>query len=83
GTHRITSTPWSPNPDVDEAGSIAPLRSTVIRLRIPTRCSTRLTPPAPIPTTNEADDLVLQDTLKVSLAEQQVVRSLKPSKMWK
>ncbi|GKA61815.1 hypothetical protein Tco_0761334 [Tanacetum coccineum] len=32
--------------------------------------STQLTPPTPIPTTDEADDLVLQDTLQVSLAEQ-------------
>ncbi|GJY76219.1 hypothetical protein Tco_0481335, partial [Tanacetum coccineum] len=35
GTHRITSAPRSPNPDVDEAGSSAPRKSTVIRLRIP------------------------------------------------
>ncbi|GJR87396.1 hypothetical protein Tco_0211407 [Tanacetum coccineum] len=31
--------------------------------------STRLTPPAPVPTVNKADDMILQDTLQVSLAE--------------
>ncbi|GJZ28270.1 hypothetical protein Tco_0572917 [Tanacetum coccineum] len=45
-------------------------QSTVIRLRIPPRRSTRLTPPTLIPKTDEADDLVLQDTLQVSLAKQ-------------
>ncbi|GKD36313.1 hypothetical protein Tco_1251822, partial [Tanacetum coccineum] len=45
-------------------------QSTVIRLCIPQRRSTRLTSPTPILTTDEADDLVLQDTLQVSLAEQ-------------
>ncbi|GKE56906.1 hypothetical protein Tco_1496091, partial [Tanacetum coccineum] len=32
--------------------------------------STRLTPPTPIPTASEAEDIVLQDTLQVSLVEQ-------------
>ncbi|GKA88888.1 hypothetical protein Tco_0810700 [Tanacetum coccineum] len=50
---------------------------TVIRLRIPPRRSTRLTPPTPIPTTDEADDLVLQDKLQVSLAEQKITKELK------
>ncbi|GKB92535.1 hypothetical protein Tco_0964807 [Tanacetum coccineum] len=45
-------------------------QSTVIRLRIPPRRSTKLTPPTPIPKTDEVDDLVLQDTLQVSLAKQ-------------
>ncbi|GKA78791.1 hypothetical protein Tco_0785328, partial [Tanacetum coccineum] len=44
---------------------IAPRKSTVIRLRIPPRLSERLTPPTLIPTTDEADDLVLQDTLQI------------------
>ncbi|GJY14900.1 hypothetical protein Tco_0385322 [Tanacetum coccineum] len=47
GTHRTTSAPRSPNPDKEAAESSAPRRSTVIRLRIPERRSTRLTPPAP------------------------------------
>ncbi|GJX98632.1 hypothetical protein Tco_0355651 [Tanacetum coccineum] len=51
GTHRTTSAPRTPNPDVDEEESSAPRKSTVIRLRIPPRRSTRLIPPTPIPTT--------------------------------
>ncbi|GJR69645.1 hypothetical protein Tco_0015710 [Tanacetum coccineum] len=39
------------------------------QLRIPQRRSTRITPQTPIPTTNEADDIILQDTIKLSLAE--------------
>ncbi|GKF85776.1 hypothetical protein Tco_0253603, partial [Tanacetum coccineum] len=34
------------------------------------RQSTRLTPPTTIPTTAEADDIILQDTIQLSLAEQ-------------
>ncbi|GJZ51979.1 hypothetical protein Tco_0606494, partial [Tanacetum coccineum] len=66
GTHRKTSAPRSPNPVVAEGESSAPRRSTVIRLRIPLRRSTRLSPPTPVLTTDEADDLILQDTLQVS-----------------
>ncbi|GKB75875.1 hypothetical protein Tco_0942770, partial [Tanacetum coccineum] len=33
------------------------------------RRSTRLTPPAPVPTIDKADEMILQDTLQVSLAE--------------
>ncbi|GJX53839.1 hypothetical protein Tco_0282208 [Tanacetum coccineum] len=70
GTHRTTSAPRSPNHETDEGDSSAPRKSTVIRLRIPPRRSTRLTPPTPIPTTAEADDIILQDTIQLSLAEQ-------------
>ncbi|GJW93536.1 hypothetical protein Tco_0173208 [Tanacetum coccineum] len=69
GTHRTPSAPRSPNPDKEVAESSAPRRSTVIRLRIPERRSTRLTPPAPVPTVDKADEMILQDTLQVSLAE--------------
>ncbi|GJY34914.1 hypothetical protein Tco_0419383 [Tanacetum coccineum] len=69
GTHRTTSAPRSPNPDKEVAESSAPSRSTVIRLRLPERRSTRLTPPAPVPTVDKADEMILQDTLQVSLAE--------------
>ncbi|GJX76628.1 hypothetical protein Tco_0323439 [Tanacetum coccineum] len=31
--------------------------------------STRLTPPTPVPTVDKADEMILQDTLQVSLAE--------------
>ncbi|GKA06888.1 hypothetical protein Tco_0686112, partial [Tanacetum coccineum] len=60
-----TSAPSSPNPDVGEGESSAPQKSTVIRLRIPPRRSTRLTPPTPIPATTKAEDIILQDTIHV------------------
>ncbi|GJZ62125.1 hypothetical protein Tco_0618262 [Tanacetum coccineum] len=66
---RTTSAPRSPNPDKEVAESSAPRRSTVIHLRLPERRSTRLTPPAPVPTVDKADEMILQDTLQVSLAE--------------
>ncbi|GJU53967.1 hypothetical protein Tco_1227681 [Tanacetum coccineum] len=69
GMPRTTSALRSPNPDKEVAESSAPRRSTVIRLRLPERRSTRLTPPAPVPTVDKADEMILQDTLEVSLAE--------------
>ncbi|GJR84700.1 hypothetical protein Tco_0155485 [Tanacetum coccineum] len=69
GTHRTPSAPRSPNPNKEATESSAPRRSTVIRLRIPERRSTRLTPPAPVPNVDKADEMILQDTLQVSLAE--------------
>ncbi|GJU08476.1 hypothetical protein Tco_1124906 [Tanacetum coccineum] len=69
GTHRTPSAPRSPNPNKEAAESSAPRRSTVIRLRIPERRSARLTPPAPVPNVDKADEMILQDTLQVSLAE--------------
>ncbi|GJV14290.1 hypothetical protein Tco_1359613 [Tanacetum coccineum] len=41
----------------------------MIRLCLPKRRSTRLTPPAPMPTVDKADEMILQDTLQVSLAK--------------
>ncbi|GJU88856.1 hypothetical protein Tco_1301279 [Tanacetum coccineum] len=41
----------------------------MIHLRLPERRSTRLTPPAPVPTVDKADEMILQDTLQISLAE--------------
>ncbi|GJS40457.1 hypothetical protein Tco_0565500 [Tanacetum coccineum] len=69
GMHRTPSTPRSPNLDKEVAESSAPRRSTMIRLRLPERRSTRLTPPAPVPTVNKVDEMILQDTLQVSLAD--------------
>ncbi|GJW35983.1 hypothetical protein Tco_0058903 [Tanacetum coccineum] len=69
GTHRTTSAPRSPNPNKEATESSAPRRSTVIRLRIPERRSTRLTPSAPVLNVDKADEMILQDTLQVSLAE--------------
>ncbi|GKB60725.1 hypothetical protein Tco_0916911, partial [Tanacetum coccineum] len=37
--------------------------------RLPERRSTRLTPPAPVPIVDKVDEMILQDTLQVSLAE--------------
>nr|GFC82960.1 hypothetical protein [Tanacetum cinerariifolium] len=59
GTHKTTSAPKTPNPITNEGDSSAPRKSTVIRLRIPPRRLTRLTPPTPILTTDEADDINL------------------------
>ncbi|GKD54096.1 hypothetical protein Tco_1287483 [Tanacetum coccineum] len=59
----------SPNPKMDTVESSAPKRSTVIHFRLPERRSTRLTPPAPVPIVDKADEMILQDTLQVSLAE--------------
>nr|GEW21426.1 hypothetical protein [Tanacetum cinerariifolium] len=63
GTHR------TPNPKVGTSESSAPTRSTVIRLRLPQGRSTCLTPPAPVPTVDKTDELILQDKLQVSLAK--------------
>ncbi|GKE34842.1 hypothetical protein Tco_1454164 [Tanacetum coccineum] len=48
-----------------------PTESTQGTHRTPSapRRSTRLTPPAPVPTVDKADEVILQDTLQVSLAE--------------
>ncbi|GJW81186.1 hypothetical protein Tco_0145161 [Tanacetum coccineum] len=64
-----TSAPMSPNPDKEATKSSAPRRSTVIHFRILERRSTRLTPPAPVPTVDKANEMILQDTLQVNLAE--------------
>nr|GEV99951.1 hypothetical protein [Tanacetum cinerariifolium] len=68
-THRTPNAPRSPNPKADAVDSSAPIRSTMICLRFPQRRSIRLTPLAPVPTVDKADELILQDTLQVSLAE--------------
>ncbi|GJZ75794.1 hypothetical protein Tco_0640259 [Tanacetum coccineum] len=45
------------------------------------RRSTRLTPLTPIPTTDEADDIILQDTIQLSFAEQKSCDELEANKM--
>nr|GEZ89712.1 hypothetical protein [Tanacetum cinerariifolium] len=69
GTYRTTSVFRSPNPKMDAAESSASEQSTVICLCIPQQRSTRLTPPAPILTVDKAEEMILQDTLQVSLVE--------------
>ncbi|GJZ19458.1 hypothetical protein Tco_0556048 [Tanacetum coccineum] len=56
------SAPRSPYPKTDEGGSSAPQKSTIIRLCIPQRRSTRLTPPKPIPTT--ADEHLIPEEIE-------------------
>ncbi|GKC42684.1 hypothetical protein Tco_1060406 [Tanacetum coccineum] len=72
-----TSSPRTPNPDVDEGESSAQRKSTVIRLRIPPRQSTRLTLPTPIPTAANAKDIILQDTIQLSIAKHKIHDELK------
>ncbi|GKA08822.1 hypothetical protein Tco_0688153 [Tanacetum coccineum] len=69
GTHRTPSAPRSPTPKKDTAESSALKQSTVIRFCLHERRSTSLTPPAPVLTVDKADEMILQDTLQVSLAE--------------
>ncbi|GKE33523.1 hypothetical protein Tco_1452845 [Tanacetum coccineum] len=47
-------------------------RSTVICFRLPERRSTRLTPPALVPNVDKVDEMILQDTLQVNLAEHKI-----------
>ncbi|GKC16098.1 hypothetical protein Tco_1012880 [Tanacetum coccineum] len=58
GMLRTTSAPRLPNPNKEASESSAPRRSTVIRLRIPERRSTGLTPPAPVPNVDKADEMI-------------------------
>ncbi|GJZ70749.1 retrovirus-related pol polyprotein from transposon TNT 1-94, partial [Tanacetum coccineum] len=55
--------------DICGGVSSALKRSTMIRFRIPQRRPTRLTPPAPVPPVDKADEMILQDTLQVSLVK--------------
>nr|GEW40820.1 integrase, catalytic region, zinc finger, CCHC-type, peptidase aspartic, catalytic [Tanacetum cinerariifolium] len=67
GMHRTTSAPRTPNPVITEGVSSAPQKSTVIKLCIPPRQSTRLTAPTLFPTTDEANDVILQDILQTQV----------------
>ncbi|GKB07262.1 hypothetical protein Tco_0835546 [Tanacetum coccineum] len=67
GTHRTPSAPRSPNPKMDTAESSAP---TVICFCLLERRSTRLTPPALMPTVDKADKMILQDTLQYLASEE-------------
>ncbi|GKB30216.1 hypothetical protein Tco_0869617 [Tanacetum coccineum] len=60
------SAPRSPNPKMDTVESSAPKRSTMICFYLPERRPTRLTPPAPVPTVDKADEMILQDTLQAN-----------------
>ncbi|GJS21514.1 hypothetical protein Tco_0450146 [Tanacetum coccineum] len=41
----------------------------MIRFRLPSRQSARLTPPIPVPSAEKADEMILQDMIQVSLVE--------------
>ncbi|GKE95061.1 hypothetical protein Tco_1579916, partial [Tanacetum coccineum] len=74
------SAPRLPNPDVEDGEGSAQRKSTVIRLRIPPRRSTLLTPPTPmsttpIPTATEVEDITLRDTIQLSIVEQKRTES--------
>ncbi|GJZ46398.1 retrovirus-related pol polyprotein from transposon TNT 1-94 [Tanacetum coccineum] len=68
GMHMTPSTPRSPNPKMDTAESSAPKRSTVIRLTLKEYPHV-IPPTSSMPTVDKADEMILQDTLQVSLAE--------------
>ncbi|GKA06322.1 hypothetical protein Tco_0685546 [Tanacetum coccineum] len=72
-----TSFPRTPNPDVDKGDLSAQRKSTVIRLRIPPRQSTRLTSPTLILTAADAEDIILQYTIQLSIAKQKIHDELK------
>ncbi|GKG31602.1 hypothetical protein Tco_0426552 [Tanacetum coccineum] len=70
GTHRTPSTSRTPNPNVNEGESSAQRKPTIIRFHIPPRRSTRLTLPIPIPTAAMVEDMIVQDTIQLSITEQ-------------
>ncbi|GKB15046.1 hypothetical protein Tco_0848969 [Tanacetum coccineum] len=70
------SAPRSPTHKMDTLESSAPKQSTTIHFRLLEKRSTRLTPLAPVPTIDKADEMILQDTLQVSLAEHKSIEEL-------
>ncbi|GKD78734.1 hypothetical protein Tco_1341355 [Tanacetum coccineum] len=64
GMYRKPSAPRLPNLNMNAGVSSVPKRSIVIRFRIHQRRSTRLTPPAPVPIVDKANEMILQDTLQ-------------------
>ncbi|GKF96241.1 hypothetical protein Tco_0288976, partial [Tanacetum coccineum] len=80
GTHKTTNASSSPNPDVDEGDSSAQRKSIIIRLRLPPRRSTPLTPPTPILTATEVYDITLRDTIQLSIAKKKSYDELEAKK---
>ncbi|GJV19324.1 hypothetical protein Tco_1368344 [Tanacetum coccineum] len=80
GIHMTLSAPRSPAPKKDTTESSAPKRSTVIRFCLPERRSTRLTPLAPVPTIDKADEMILQDTLH-HLASEEIEKIVEGSEI--
>nr|GEY65684.1 hypothetical protein [Tanacetum cinerariifolium] len=67
-----TIAPRSPNPNVNKGELSAQRSSKIIKLCIPPRRSTRLTPPTQIPTVAEVEDMIVQDTIQLSIAKQKI-----------
>ncbi|GJT58333.1 hypothetical protein Tco_0993387 [Tanacetum coccineum] len=64
GTHRTPSAPRSPNPATETAESSVPKRSIVIRFRLSSRQSARLTPPVLVPLAEKANEMIFQDMIQ-------------------
>ncbi|GJZ93696.1 hypothetical protein Tco_0665899 [Tanacetum coccineum] len=67
GTHRKTSAPRTPNPEVTKGESSAQRKPTVIRFRLPPK---QQDPETPIPTSAEIDITNLDETIQMSIATQ-------------
>ncbi|GKD13828.1 hypothetical protein Tco_1198235 [Tanacetum coccineum] len=78
GKHRTLSALRSPNPKMYKAESSALKQSTVIHFRLLERRSIRLTPPAPVPTVDKADEMILQDTLQNVIDDSLLYRNDEP-----
>ncbi|GJU24155.1 hypothetical protein Tco_1162776 [Tanacetum coccineum] len=74
GTHRITSAPRIPNPEVTEGESSTQFKPTVIRFCVPPK---RQDPETPIPTSTEIDITNLDETLQMSIAIQRSIEDYK------
>ncbi|GKF19490.1 hypothetical protein Tco_0068128 [Tanacetum coccineum] len=72
-THRTTSAPKTPNPEVTEGESSAQRKSTVIRLRVPPRRQDLKTP---IPTAAEIDATNLAETIQMSISTQRSIEDI-------
>nr|GEW10700.1 hypothetical protein [Tanacetum cinerariifolium] len=80
GTHRTTSAPRSPNPDMVKGESSVQHKSTIIRLCIPPRRSTQLILPTPIPTADVVEEIIVHDTIQLSITEQKSHNDLEAKK---
>ncbi|GJX62075.1 hypothetical protein Tco_0294975 [Tanacetum coccineum] len=70
-THRTTSAPRLPNPEVTKGESSDQRKSTVIRIRVPQR---RQDPETPIPTAAEIDVTSLAKIIQMSIATQRSIK---------
>nr|GEX61095.1 hypothetical protein [Tanacetum cinerariifolium] len=80
GRHRTLSASRSPKPKMDVGDSSVQKKSTIIHLCLRFRRSTRLTPPTSVLMIDEANDMILQDTIQLSLIEQKSQKELEAKK---